>query len=372
MKNNNLYSIIFGTIFGLLAGVAGALSINLNSVGDLNSLNFNREVNLSDYGYLSPNLVIRDPKKVVVNQDVKVDETIRDIQNSLLGVFVRNDKNTSYYELSAPYAHAVAATNDGWVMALWPEATVAATLNKASSTYVVIDSQRNIYEIDRILTGSDDLDNLVFLHLNNASSLVVKRLLPEGEIKLGQSLILATDNKGYIVDSLAAKNLATYDLDSDQYLQKISLAYNQEEYPAIVFNLSGEILGLVDREGKWLLSPVIDSYWRALLRDNTLQRASLGLNYLDLSLVITNDQQLPDRGALIQTTNELAAVVKGGAADKAGLKEGDIIIRFNGVEINKDNNLSLLLLTYSPGNKVIINYLREGVSMETEAVLGAI
>jgi hypothetical protein len=371
MKNNNLYSIIFGTIFGLLAGVAGALSINLNNVSDLSNLNFNSEVNLSDYGYLSPNLVIHDPKKVVVNQDVKVDETIRDIQDSLLGVFVSADKNTDYYELNKPYAHAITATSDGWVMALWPKAVVASTL-KATSTYVVIDSQRNIYEIDLVLKGSDDVDNLVFLHLHDASSLTVKRLLPEGEIKLGQSLILATIDKGYILDSLAERNLPTYYLNSDQYSQNIFLAYNQEESPAIVFNLSGEILGLIDQEGDWLLSPVIDAYWRALLSNNTLERASLGLNYLDLSLVIANDEQLPDRGALIQAVGNLTAVVKDGAADKAGLKEEDIITRFNGVEINKDNNLSLLLLTYNPGDKIIISYLRDGESLETEAILESI
>jgi hypothetical protein len=372
MKNNNLNSIIFGTIFGLLAGAAGALSINLNSVSDLSNLNFNREVNLSDYGYLSPNLVIRDPKKVVVNQDVKVDETIRDIQSSLLGVFVRSDKNLDYYELNQPYAQAITATSDGWVMALWPEEMAITVLNKATSTYVVIDSQRNIYDIDQVLVGSDDMSNLVFFHLYDASSLVVKRLLPEGEIKLGQSLILATTDQGYILDSLAEKKSAGYYLNSDQYEQSIALAYNQEESSAMVFNLSGEILGLLDREGNWLLSPTIDAYWRALLRDNVLQRASFGLNYLDLSLVISNDKQLPNKGALIAAKTGVPAIAEDGAAEQAGLQVGDIITRFNGVEINKDNNLSRLLLTYNPGDTVVIDYLRDGVSMEVEVMLGSI
>lgn len=369
MKNNNLNSIIFGTVFGLLAGITGALFINLNSISDLNNLNFNREVNFNDYGYLSPNLVIRDPKKVVVSQDVKVDETIRDIQGSLLGVFTRND---DYYDLEKPYTQAVAATSDGWVMALWPEKTLNTISNKDILTYVIVDSQREVYDIDQIIVGSNEMSNLVFFHLDKADTLTVKRLLPEEEIKLGQSLILATINSSYILDSLSQKSFDAYYLNSDQYEQNIVLACNQEKTPAIAFNLSGEILGLIDREGNCLLSPTINAYWRTLLYDNVLERASLGLNYVDLSLVIPSSDDLPDKGALITSIDKTPALVKGGVAEKAGLQEGDIITRFNGIEINKDNNLSSLILTYNPGDTVFIYYLRDGAEGEAEVVLGSI
>jgi len=369
MKNNNLNSIIFGTIFGLLAGTVGALSINLDSIGSFSNLNFNRELNLSNYGYLSPNLVIRDPKKVVVNQDVKVDETIRDIQSALLSIFVKTNKQDTYYELNKPYAQAIAATSDGWIMALWPEVSTAAALNKNISNYVVVDSQKNIYSIDKVLVGTDDISGLVFFHLKDVNYLSVKRLLPESEIKLGQSLILATADQKYILDSLAKKSVASYYLNSDQYSQEVALAYNQKNSPVFVFNLSGDMLGLRDNSDRWILSPVIDAYWRSLLRNNTMQRASLGVNYLDLSLVVSSNDNSLNKGALIESING-DPILKDSAAEDAGLKEGDIITRLNGVEINKENNLSLLLLTYNPGDQVMIDYLRNGESMEAEITLG--
>lgn len=371
MKNNNLNSIIFGTIFGLIAGAAGASLVSFYDASDLNNFNFNRELNLSDYGYLSPNLVIRDPKKVVVNQDVKVDETIRDIRGSLLGIFIRTENSNDYYNLNDPLANAIAATNDGWVMAVWPEAVSAGLMNKASSTYVVIDNQKKVYEIDQVLTSKEGAGNFVFFHLSNANSLPVKRLLPEAEIKLGQSLILAAANQAFVLDSLAQKNQAAPYLSSDIYSRKITLANNHEETSAFVFNLSGEILGVIDDQGNWLLSPVIDAYWRSLLRNNNLQRAALGINYLDLNSII-GSEDLPSKGALIQAASGLDAVVENSAAEKAGLKAGDIITRINGLELNGDNNLSLIISTYNPGDNIVLDFTRDGESQQTEATLGSI
>jgi len=371
MKNNNLNSIIFGTLFGLIAGAAGALLVSLYNVGDLSNFNFNRELNLSDYGYLSPNLVIRDPKKVVVNQDIKVDETIRDIRSSLLGVFVQTESSSDYYNLNAPVANAIAATNDGWVMAIWPEAISEALINSASSTYVVIDSQKKVYEIDQVLASAENTGDFIFFHLLNANSLPVKRLLPAEEIKLGQSLILATSNQAFVLDSLAKKNQASLYLSSDVYSQKIALANNHEETSAFVFNLSGDILGVIDDNGNWLLSPTIDAYWRSLLRNNNLQQSSLGVNYLDLNSIV-GDKNLPTKGALIQTASGVAAIVKNGPADKAGLKTGDVITRVNGLELNSDNNLSLIISTYNPGDTITIDFTRDGEIQQTEATLGAI
>ncbi|MBN2884538.1 PDZ domain-containing protein [Patescibacteria group bacterium] len=371
MKNNNLNSIIFGTIFGLLAGVASTLLVSFYGADSLSNLNFNQEFNLNDYGYLSPNLVIRDPKKVVVNQDVKVDETIRDIKGSLLSVFVRLDNNDDYYDLNAPFANAIAATNDGWVMAIWPETVPEYLLSKASSTYVIIDSQKKIYEIDQVLFSTKNTGDFVFFHLLNANSLSVKRLLSDAEIKLGQSLILSTSNQAFVLDSLAKKNQDGLYLSSDIYAQKVSLANNDQETSAFIFNLNGDILGVIDNKGNWLLSPAIDAYWRSLLRNNNLQKASLGVSYLDLSYII-NNESAPTKGALIQAVSGSNAIVKNSAAERAGLKLGDVITRINSIELNSDNNLSLIISTYNPGDNIIIDFIRGGESRQVEVVLGAI
>ncbi len=54
------------------------------------------------------------------------------------------------------------------------------------------------------------------------------------------------------------------------------------------------------------------------------------------------------------------AVVEGTAAAKAGLKEGDIILEFDGQKITTENSLAKIIMEYDPGDKVVLKILREG------------
>lgn len=63
----------------------------------------------------------------------------------------------------------------------------------------------------------------------------------------------------------------------------------------------------------------------------------------------------------------LSGVVPGSPAEACGLKEGDIIMRINSVDIRSLKELSDYLKTLSPGNRVSIIFLREGKEMSVEA-----
>ncbi len=369
MKNGYLPIVLTATAFGLVAGMAGAIFTNVYSASERGSLAFNRELNLSNYGYLSPNLVIRDPKKVVVNQDVKTDETVRSLQSSLLTVFLKDSNVNKYYDFKNPFALALAATTDGWVMSLWPQSPSRQELAKAAAEYIVIDSNRKLYQVDLIVVAPEEMGDFVFMHLRSASGLNVRRLVPDAEIKTGQSLLLAAADNSFALNALSSKAPTNSLASSDVYSQSLRLAYASESKSAFVFNLSGEIIGAIDRQGKWLASPELDAYWRSLLKSKTLAWPMFGVNYLNLSLV-AGHPTWAEKGAILQDGETGSAVVKGGAAEKAGLKAGDIITRINGVEINADNDLAVLLSAYNPGDSVNVNYLRNGNSAQTEVVLG--
>ena len=71
-----------------------------------------------------------------------------------------------------------------------------------------------------------------------------------------------------------------------------------------------------------------------------------------------------EKGAAIQSVSE------GSAADKAGLKEGDIIIKLNDDEIKNPSDLYKAVGKYEPEEKVKVTYLRDGKEDKTKAVLG--
>ncbi|MFF8912656.1 S1C family serine protease [Streptomyces sp. NPDC015032] len=68
----------------------------------------------------------------------------------------------------------------------------------------------------------------------------------------------------------------------------------------------------------------------------------------------------------------LVSVVKGGAADKAGLQAGDIITALGDVPVTTITSLSEALASDKPGQKVTVTYLRNGAEKTARVTLGEI
>jgi serine protease Do len=71
-----------------------------------------------------------------------------------------------------------------------------------------------------------------------------------------------------------------------------------------------------------------------------------------------------DKGAVIKN------VINESAAKKSGLKPDDIITKFGDKEITAPDDLRNAVQTYKPGDKVTVNYLRDGKSKSVTVELG--
>jgi hypothetical protein len=67
----------------------------------------------------------------------------------------------------------------------------------------------------------------------------------------------------------------------------------------------------------------------------------------------------------------LSQVVAGSGADKAGLRQDDVLVRFGDRTLNSFDDLLAALKDRKPGDEVRVLYLRDGVDHETMATLGA-
>ncbi|MDD4990207.1 MAG: trypsin-like peptidase domain-containing protein [Candidatus Pacebacteria bacterium] len=100
----------------------------------------------------------------------------------------------------------------------------------------------------------------------------------------------------------------------------------------------------------------------------------LGVRYVLITPEIQQANQLSvDYGVLIvgdQETKE-PAVIAGSAADKAGIKENDIILEADGVKITTKTPLSQIVQEqHIPGDKVVFKILRNKKEMTIEVILG--
>jgi len=99
----------------------------------------------------------------------------------------------------------------------------------------------------------------------------------------------------------------------------------------------------------------------------------LGIRYVGVNSQIQKEKNLSvDYGALIsrdQTSSD-PAVVPGSTAEKAGLKEGDIILEINGEKITLENSLAKVIQKYSPGQTISLKVLSSGQEKTISLVLG--
>jgi len=71
-------------------------------------------------------------------------------------------------------------------------------------------------------------------------------------------------------------------------------------------------------------------------------------------------------GAYVQS------VTNGGAADKAGIKSGDLIVAVDGVPIRSFDELRGMASGYSPGDTVVVEVNRDGQLLDVSVVLGTL
>lgn len=367
MKNNLFLIILITLLISISAGSLAALFINNQSLSSYNYLGFGQELNLNDFNYLSPSLIIQEPKKLIVNQDVKIDEAISSLRSSVLGVFPKNMATSSSYYLAEPFAQGLVATTDGWVMVAWPEAVKDLDELSLVKDYVLIDSNKKLYNIEQALITPSEDAWFVFFKLSGANSLHIRRLVGDSEIKVGQSVLFIDGHNSASLNIVRSKKMRSEIISSDSYPYNLEFSGDSLNGPKFAFNLSGDIIGVLDAQNSWLSSVDIEAYWRSLFRNSRLEKAYLGVNYLDLAGVLALNQL--DKGALLKTASSSPAVGVASPAALAGLKAGDIITKINGQELNAENNLSLLLSSFSVGDSIDISFIRQDEAKTATAIL---
>lgn len=110
---------------------------------------------------------------------------------------------------------------------------------------------------------------------------------------------------------------------------------------------------------------LVDKVMRDLIDFGIVQRGFLGVQIADVTQDVKEKNKLPDLKGVF-----LAKVTEGGSADKAGLKDGDVILKIGSKEVNSVASLQEEIGKRRPGDKVSLTVRqKDGDIISKELVL---
>ena len=274
------------------------------------------------------------------------------------------------------------ASKEGYVI------TCSHVVGDPEAEYTVVLDQKNKYPAKILAT--DPLIDLAILKIKD-KNLPYLELADSNEIELGETVVAIGNPLGEFDDTLSSgivsglsRKITAYGgsptkATSLRGLIQTDAAINPGNSGGPLVNMAGKAIGvntaqILGAQNIGFAIPI--NYAKNILEEvkkyGKIKRPFLGVRYVILNPEISKANKLPvDYGVLIvrESLGE-SAIVKGSAADKAGLKEYDIILESGGEKITEETPLADFLIKHGIGGEVNFKVLREGKEIKLKAKLG--
>lgn len=241
----------------------------------------------------------------------------------------------------------------------------------------VIDGTNKIFiklhdqkEYPVILIGSDIKTDIALLKIKASHNLPSTKFGKSDKVRIGDWAIAIGNPyglRGSVTAGIISSKARDISIDNfglvDDFIQT-DAAINIGNSGGPLFNVQGEVIGMntvivaPDNHntgiGFAIPSSTITRVIDQLKKNGKVTRAKLGIIIHDLS-----DELAETLGHKENDGAFVAHVEEGGAADKAGVKQGDIIIKFNNQEVKDDRKLRILIADTPINSKFTVKVFRD-------------
>ena len=232
--------------------------------------------------------------------------------------------------------------------------------------------------LDAKVVGSDQPSDLAVLKID-ATNLPVLALGDSDKVRVGD-VVLAIGNplgigQTVTMGIISAKGRQTgMSAGSFEDFLQTDAPINQGNSGGALVSTNSELIGINSQ----ILSPsggsigigfAIPSNMARTITDTLVKTGKVRRGLLGVTVVKLNSEPARELGIKETKGVGVAQVLPGGPAERAGLKKGDVITGFNGVEINDPNVFRNLVASTAPGSAVTLNIFRGGREMQVSATL---
>lgn len=258
---------------------------------------------------------------------------------------------------------------DGYIL------TNAHVIKGADKITVVLNDGR---EIDATVVGSDGRTDIAVIKIEGKNfpylSLGDSDKMDIGEwvVAIGSPFQLEASVTVGVISAKGRQNLRITDLED--FIQT-DAAINPGNSGGPLLNLESEVIGIntaiVSRSGGYMgIGFSIPSNMAKNVMNQIIQNGVVTRGFLGVSLQPV-DKDIADAFNLEKAEGALISdVAKDSPADKAGLKQGDIILEYNGTVVKSLGGFRNEISLMTPGSKVSLKVSRKGSILTIPVTLG--
>lgn len=264
--------------------------------------------------------------------------------------------------------------------------------NSTSSVSITLSDGTELTDVEVIgRTGSNESLDIAFLKVNDkkGKNLSAAKLGDSSKMQVGDKVIAIGNALGQFQNTVTSgiisgygRNVTAADETGTETLENLfqtDASINEGNSGGPLVNIYGEVIGVNtavagEAENIGFAIPINDvkGLVTGVLNKGKLERPYLGVRYVALNDDYAMQNNLSvKRGAYITSGGSGQAIVPDSPAAKAGLKQGDIIIKVNDTDINERTSLVSALGQYSAGDKVKLTVVRDGKEQTIEVTLGS-
>lgn len=260
----------------------------------------------------------------------------------------------------------VIVSSDGYIL------TNNHVVENATDLEVTLNDRR-VFEAKMV--GTDPSTDLALIKIGVADLAYLK--FADSDLAEVGEWVLAVGNPFNLTSTvtagiISAKGRNIDILDGNQSIESFiqtDAAVNPGNSGGALVNTKGELIGIntaiVTRSGRYegysfaVPSRLAEKVMRDIRDYGSLQRGLMGVTITDIPTNVVREQNLESYEGVY-----LSGLEDEGAADKAGLKQGDIITHINAKRVKSAPELQEMVARFRPGDKVNLKIYRKGKSID--------
>lgn len=266
--------------------------------------------------------------------------------------------------------------------------------NGTSSVSITLSDGTTLDDVEVIgKTNANDTLDIAFLKVKDTKDKELKpaKIGDSSKIQVGDKVVAIGNALGQFQNTVTSGIISGYgrsveagdetSVETLQNLFQTDASINQGNSGGPLVNVNGEVIGINTAvaggtaENIGFAIPINDvqGLIKSVLKDGKLLRPYLGVRYVSLNDEYAYEYNLDvKRGAyILPSLRGQKSILKDSPAEKAGLKEKDVITKVADVTIDEKNSLVSVLGRYSVGEKVTLTVVRDGNEQKIDVTLEA-